>query len=140
MGVIIDTSIWVDVERGTLAPADIAFYTGDEPVYVAPPILAELEYGVHHARTPAERHKRAAAVARIRAKPCLIMDRETGVTFGRLASDLDSMGRPHAHRLHDVWIAALAIQHNLKVLTRNERDFEGIPGLKVVGLPRTPSV
>jgi hypothetical protein len=31
MGVLIDTDIWVDVERGALAPADIAAVTGAEP-------------------------------------------------------------------------------------------------------------
>lgn len=135
MGVIIDTSIWIDVERGRLAPADVAALTGDEPVYLAPPVIAELEYGVARAATPAQRHRRAAALARIRGKPCLTMDRETGATFGRLVADLDGTGRPHPHKVNDVWIAALAIQHNLAVLTRNRRDFEAIPGLRIRALP-----
>ena len=42
MGVILDTSIWVDVERGRLAPADVATVTGEEPVYLAPPVIAAL--------------------------------------------------------------------------------------------------
>ncbi len=42
VGVIIDTSVWVDVERGRLAPADVAAVTGDEPVYLAPPVLATM--------------------------------------------------------------------------------------------------
>ena len=134
---IIDTSVWVDVERGRLAPADVAAVTGEEPVYVAPPVLAELEYGVHRARTAAQRHKRAAAVARIGRKPCLVMDAETGVTFGRLAADLDAKGRPAIHKIQDLWLAALAIQHNLKLLTRNAKDFEGIPGLTILPIPRT---
>ena len=45
MGVILDTSIWVDVERGRLALADVAAVTGTEPVYLAPPVIAELQYG-----------------------------------------------------------------------------------------------
>ncbi len=136
MGVIIDSSIWVDVERGRVAPADVAALTGDEPVYVAPPIIAELEYGVHLAQTPGQRHRRASALSKIRRKPCLIVDGDTGATFGRLAADLDSSGRPHAYRVQDVWIAALAVQHNLKVLTQNRKDFEGIPGLEVLEMPK----
>jgi len=136
MGVIIDTSIWIDVERGRLAPADVAAITGSEPVYLAPPVLAELEYGVHRARTPDQRQKRAAAVARIRKKPCLVMDAETGLTFGRLAADLDAVGRPSTHRVQDLWLAALAVQHNLKVLTQNQKDFLGIPGLTVLLISR----
>jgi predicted nucleic acid-binding protein len=42
--VILDTSIWVDAERGRLAPADVAAVTGEEPVYLAPPVIAELQY------------------------------------------------------------------------------------------------
>jgi predicted nucleic acid-binding protein len=135
MGVIIDTSVWIDVERGRLAPADVAAITKEEPVYLAPPILAELEYGVHRARMPDQRQRRAAAVARIRNKPCLVIDAETGITFGRLAAELDNAGRPSTHRIQDLWLAALAVQHNLKVLTQNPKDFRGIPGVKVLSIP-----
>ncbi|WP_157862495.1 hypothetical protein [Nitrosococcus halophilus] len=50
MGYLIDTCIWVDVERGTLAPADIAIITRQEPVYLSPIIIAELKYGAEIAR------------------------------------------------------------------------------------------
>lgn len=135
MGVIVDTSVWIDVERGRLSPGDVATLTGAEPVYLAPPVLAEIQYGVERAGTPAQRQKRAAALARLRRKPCLVMDAETGAVFGRLAAALDSAGRPSTHRVQDVWIAALAVQHNLKVLTRNPKDFSGIPGLDVLPVP-----
>jgi len=36
MGVIIDTCIWIDVERGALSPADVATYTQQEPVFISP--------------------------------------------------------------------------------------------------------
>jgi predicted nucleic acid-binding protein len=137
MGVIIDTSIWVEVERGRLGPADVAAFTADEPVYIAPPIIAELEYGVHRAAAPAQRNRRASAVARVKKKPCLIVDGDTASVFGRLAADLDAKGKPHAYKVQDVWIAALAVQHNLKVLTQNRKDFEGIPGVEVIALPGT---
>jgi predicted nucleic acid-binding protein len=62
----------------------------------------------------------------------LSIDAATGVTFGRLAADLDSVGRPSTHRVQDLWLAALAVQHSLKILTQNPRDFRGIPGLTVL--------
>ena len=37
-------------------------------------------------------------------------------------------------RLAPADIAAVAIQHGLKVLTRNRRDFEGISGLDLLVL------
>ena len=72
---------------------------------------------------------------RIRRKPCLIIDRETGEFFGRLAADVDSRGRPSAHRINDLWLAALAIQHGMKLVTQNERDFADLPGVDLVALP-----
>lgn len=134
MGVILDTSVWVDVERGRLAPMDVAAVTSTEPVYLVPPVIAELEYGVNRAATESQRQKRAAALARIRRKPCLLIDAETGVVFGRLSANLDSSGRPSTHRVNDVWIAAMAIQHNLAVLTLNPGDFRDIPGLRLLSL------
>jgi len=131
MAVILDTCIWVDVERGNLAPADVASITGDEPVFLTPPVIAELEYGVHRSAGAAQRNKRASALARIKRKPCLTIDVETAVIFGRLAADVDQEGRPSTYRTHDLWIAALAIQHNMVVLTRNRKDFDGIPGVKI---------
>ncbi|MFN0059879.1 MAG: PIN domain-containing protein [Planctomycetota bacterium] len=134
MGVILDTSIWIDVERGKLTPAEVAVVTGSEAVYLAPPILAELQYGVERAPDPASQARRAAALARIRRKPCLILDRETGEVFGRLAALLDSQGTPSKHRVNDLWIAAVAIQNGMRLATGNAKDFTDIPGLDLLVL------
>lgn len=134
MGVILDTAIWVDVERGRLSPRDIASITKNEPIYIVPPIIAELEYGVHHASDDAQRIRRAVALARIRRKPCINIDKDSAEIFGRICASLDAKGRPAKHRTHDLWIAVVAIQHNLSVLTRNRSDFEDIPGLKLLSI------
>src|SRR5438034_1019277 len=77
VGMILDTCIWVNVESGRLAPSDVADRTGQEPVYSTPPIIAELEYGLNLASNQAQRNKRAAALARIKRKPCLLIDMDT---------------------------------------------------------------
>ena len=61
-----------------------------------------------------------------------MIDKDTAEIFGRLASSLDQEGKPSTHRTNDIWIAALALQHNMKVMTRNRTDFEDIPGLDVI--------
>ena len=134
MGVIVDTSVWISVERGRLTPVQIADAVGNDAVYLAPQVVAELEFGVHRAATPAQRAKRMAAVARIKSKPCLTVDRITGELFASLAAQLADLGKPATHRTHDVWIAALALQHGYAVLTENPKDFADIPGLTVVTL------
>jgi predicted nucleic acid-binding protein len=134
MGVILDTSIWIDVERGRLTSRDIASVTGEEPVYCVPPVIAELEYGVHRASNDAQKNRRAVALARIRKKPCLTIDKDTAEVFGRITASLDKRGKPSTYRTHDLWIASVAIQHNLSVLTRNRSDFADIPGLKLLAI------
>ena len=132
MGVVIDTSVWVDVERGALSAGDVAATTKDEPVYLTPTVLAELWYGVNRAKTEAQRTRRLAVMTKLRRKPCLGIDASTGEIAGRIAAELDSRGKPSRHRANDLWIAAVAIQHGFKVLTRNKADFGDVPGLGVI--------
>ena len=65
-------------------------------------------------------------------KPCLHIDEDTGLIFGSLAGRLKKEGRAREHRIQDLWIAASAIQHGHKLLTRNAKDFKDIPGLDLV--------
>jgi len=131
MGILIDTCIWIDVEQGNLAPADIVAVTGTEPVYLSPITIAELKFGAECAATPAIRQQRLAALARIRIKPALRIDETTGEIFGSLAAQLKTSGKTHRPRIQNLWLASQAIQHGFTLLTRNLRDFEDIPGLQV---------
>jgi predicted nucleic acid-binding protein len=131
MGILIDTCIWIDVEQGSLAPAEIVAVTGTEPVYLSPVTIAELKFGAECAATPAIRQQRLAALARIRVKPVLRIDETTGEIFGSLAAQLKISGRSHRPRIQDLWLASQAIQHGFVLLTRNLSDFENIPGLQV---------
>jgi tRNA(fMet)-specific endonuclease VapC len=132
VGVIVDTSVCIDVERKALTHVEVAERIDNDDVYLSPQVIAELQYGVERAATPAQRERRYSALAKIRRKPCLIVDRDTGECFGRIAAQLDQAGRPATHRTHDLWIAALAIQHGHRVLTRNAHDFRDVPGLDFV--------
>ena len=131
MGYLIDTCIWIDVERGAIAPLDVASITKEEAVYLSPITIAELKFGMENAKTPDLRQKRAAALSRLKKKPILIIDETTGEIFGDLAANLRKKGG-HAHRVQDLWLASQAIQHGFHFLTLNKKDFEGIPGLSLV--------
>jgi predicted nucleic acid-binding protein len=129
MGVLIDTCVWIDVERGRLSPAVVAAVTGDAPVYLSPVTVAELRFGVDAAPDAGVRQRRLAALRRLQRKPCLTIDEVTAEIFGGLAAHLRSAGHGHRRRIQDVWLAAQAIQHGYRLLTRNPRDFADIPGL-----------
>ncbi|MBI1883318.1 MAG: PIN domain-containing protein [Chlamydiae bacterium] len=130
MGVLIDTCIWIDVERGKLSPADVASYTGREPIFISPITIAELTYGIEQVKGNRRLYElRLAALSRLRKKPSLSIDTTTGEIFGRLASYLTNHKRSHHFRVQDLWLASQAIQQDMNLLTYNEKDFSDIPGL-----------
>ena len=132
MGFLIDTCIWIDVEQGTLAPADVAAITGNAPVYLSPITIAELRFGVETAPDPGIKQKRKAAFRRLQRKPLLPIDGTTGEVFGDLVAHLKTAGSSHRYRVQDIWLASQAIQHGYGLLTRNKKDFDDIPGLDLI--------
>ena len=132
VGFLVDTCVWIDVERGALAPADVAVLTASEPVFMSPVTLAELRFGAEIARDPGVRQRRLVALRRLARRPLLPIDGTTGDIFGSLAAHISAAGRQHRYRVQDLWLASQALQHNCRLLTRNSRDFEDIPGLDLV--------
>lgn len=135
MGWLIDTSIWIAIERGKLAAADIHAITGQEPVYISPVNLAEMQFGLEMLRAGPMKHRATAALRRLRRKPQLRITIETGEVFGVLATKLKKAGRDAEFRINDLWIAAQAIQRDFSLLTSNARDFADIPGLSMIEIP-----
>lgn len=134
MGWLIDTSIWIAVERGTLGAADVHAITRQEPVYLSPVNIAEIRFGLELLRAGALKQRATAALQRLRRKPQLRITLETAEVFGTLAARLKKAGGDPRVRINDLWLAAQAMQGGFKLLTSNPRDFVDIPGLKMVAL------
>jgi predicted nucleic acid-binding protein len=132
MGYLIDTCIWIDVERGDLTPENVAAVTGSDAVFISPVTIAELKYGAEVASDPDIRQKRLAALSRLLRRPLLGIDENTGEIFGGLAARIRGSGKSVRYRVQDLWLASQAIQHRYKLLTHNEDDFKDIPGLDLV--------
>jgi len=132
MGFLIDTCVWIDVERGVLAPADVQALTHGQPIYMSPVTLAEMRFGAEIVSDLGVRQQRLAALRRLERKPLLQIDGATGNIFGSLAAAIKGAGRQHRYRVQDLWLASQALQHSCPLLTRNKHDFEDIPGLKLV--------
>lgn len=131
-GYLIDTGIWVEVERGRLSSADLASITGKSAVYISPVSIAELAQATELPPEEHVRQRRRATVQRLREKVILPIDGATGEIFGKLAFGLVQKGRGlPSHRVQDIWLAAQAIQHRLRLLTYNRKDFDDVPGLDV---------
>ena len=134
MGWLIDTSIWIAVERGTLAAADIHAITRQEPVYLSPINVAEIQFGLALLRPGLQKQRAATMLRRLRRKPQLRITVETAETFGSLAAKLRKAGRDPQVRINDLWLAAQAVQRDFRLLTSNAKDFADVPGLQMVAL------
>ncbi|MGH9373360.1 MAG: PIN domain-containing protein [Vicinamibacterales bacterium] len=139
MGWLIDTSLWIAVERGALAAADIHAITRQEPIYLSPVNLAEIRFGLELLRTGPLKQRATAMLRRLRRKPQLRVTVETGETFGMLAATLRKTGKDPHVRINDLWLAAQAVQRDFRLLTSNAKDFVDIPGLQMVVLKLPPS-
>ena len=71
MGWLIDTSLWIAVERGTLGAADIHAITRQDPVYLSPVNVAEIRFGVELLRSGPQKQRATAMLRRLRRKPQL---------------------------------------------------------------------
>jgi len=134
LGWLIDTGIWIAVERGTLGAADIHAVTRQEPVYLSPVNVAEMRFGLDLLPSGALKQKAAAALRRLRRKPQLRITAETAEVFGLLAAKLRKTGRDPNVRVNDLWLAAQAVQRDFTLLTTNPKDFRDIQGLRMVAL------
>lgn len=137
MGFLIDTNLWIAVERGRLKPSDLHAITKQLPVYLSPVNLAEIQFGIDLMSDTKHRQKALQMLRRMRRKPLLRITGETGEVFGSLAAQLQKSGRSSDFRIQDLWLAAQTIQRDFVLLTANVKDFEDIPGLKleVVKIP-----
>jgi predicted nucleic acid-binding protein len=134
VGWLIDTSIWIAVERGSLSAADIHSITRQEPVYLSPVNIAEIRFGLELLKAGALKQRATAALHRLRRKPQLRITLETAEVFGLLAAKLRKARRGPQVRINDLWLAAQAIQRDFSLLTANPRDFKNVPGLKMIAL------
>ena len=132
MGFLIDTCIWIDVERGNISPLDVSFYTKSDPIYLSPITIAELMFGIEIAKDESIRQKRLVALDRLKKKPLLYIDEMTGEIFGKIAAYLYKAGRGSEFRIQDIWLASQAIRNGITLLTKNEKDFKDIPGLDMI--------
>jgi predicted nucleic acid-binding protein len=138
VGFLIDTNLWIAVERGRISAADIHNFTKQAAVFLSPINIAEITFGIELMTEADSKQKAMAMLRRMRRKPLLRITGETAETFGRLAAKLTQAGRGADFRIQDVWLAAQAVQRKLTLLTANARDFRDIPDLKFLEVKLPP--
>jgi predicted nucleic acid-binding protein len=135
MGFLIDTNLWIAVERGKLSAADIHAITRQVPVYLSPVNVAEIRFGIEMMSDAKQKQRATSMLRRLQRKPLLRITGETGEVFGTLAAKLEQAGRGSNSRIQDLWLAAQAVQRAFTLLTANVKDFQDVPGLKLTAVP-----
>ena len=130
MGQLIDTSVFVGLERRATTFDSLAKAARDEPVGLAAITASELLAGVHLADPQERRLRREAFVTGIlESTPIVPFDLRVARVHALLWAQLSGSGRPIG--AHDLQIAATAVTLGWSVLTDNVREFGHVPGLQV---------
>lgn len=92
--------------------------------------VAELQFGVLVAKTPAVRAERLRRLSILQKHfDALPVDDAVAVSYGRLAAAVVDAGRQPRRRAMDLLIAATAHAHGARLYTRNIDDFAGLEPL-----------
>ena len=130
MGLLIDTSICIRIERSGQRYAEALASWGNEEWYLSCVTASELLHGVHRATDAGIKLRRAAFVEVLLAEfPILPIDLAIARTHAQIWAQLASAGQLIGS--HDLWLAATCISLDLGVLTMNRREFDRVPGLRV---------
>ncbi len=130
MATLIDSSILIAVERGSLSLDEFSARYAEQDVAISAVTASELLHGVHRARTQAQRSRRQVFVEGILAHlPVIAFDLSVARVHASVWAELARRGVAVGER--DLLIAATAIAKDYAVATRDVRIFRRIPGLSV---------
>jgi tRNA(fMet)-specific endonuclease VapC len=121
----LDTNIVSALLKGESAIAD--HIDAAESVFVPIIVVGELYYGAAFSSQVA---KNTEDIKKITSHyPVLSLDEDTTKTYGSIKAGLRKKGKPIPE--NDIWIAAIAIQNDLGLVTR-DNHFKEIDGLPLI--------
>lgn len=132
MGLVIDTSALVALERAAAGWEAALSALGDEPTALPAIVYAELLVGVHLAGTPARAASRRAKIdALVSRVPIVAFGPEVAERWADLFVALQRSGR--LIPANDLAVAATALHQGFGVLVgpTDEAHFREVPGIRV---------
>ena len=133
MGVIVDSSLLIAAERGTVRFEALLESLDSIPVAMAAITASELLHGCHRATDSRIRARRAAFVdALLEAIPVIPFGMAEARRHAQLWADLVREGTVIGP--HDMLIGATALARGDAVGTLNGREFSRVPGLRLVAV------
>ena len=127
----LDTTILVDLERGRQSAYDlIESLVSKSYILVTTAVnVFEMSYGAHKS-TKSEKNLEGL-IALIEDLAIWDFNEESGFLSGKLLHEAESKGETIGFR--DIFTASIALVNGCqRVVTRNKRGFERIPGIRVI--------
>lgn len=124
---LLDTNIIVDFFKGD---SNVIEQLSVREIFVPSIVVGELYFGAYASSFVNNQAKRLSEIAYFVEKYTVLkISRDTSDHYGRIKAQLKAMGTPIPE--NDIWIAALAKEHNLEVVTRDQH-FAQIPDLQIL--------
>jgi tRNA(fMet)-specific endonuclease VapC len=121
---LVDTNVVIALFAGD--PAAVERLDDKPALFLCVPVLGELRYGALASSRVEQNLARLDEFSKaVEVLPC---DSETAVLYSAVKFDLRRKGRPIPE--NDVWIAAIARQHRLTLVSRDSH-FQQIEGLEL---------
>lgn len=128
MGYLLDTNVWIDIERGKedrlIGKAASA---SNEDLLLSTVVLGEIVAGIERSRNP-ELARRTYGIL-FHGRATIGVDEGCAAVYGRIRAQLLNKGTPIG--ANDLWIAAQAISNGLVLVTANTAEFCRVPGLEL---------
>lgn len=135
MGLVLDTSALVALERSAGDWESLASEFTAEPLALPATVFAEVMVGVHLADTPERAARRRARLDALAQRvPIVEFDRQVAGVWAELFAKLQRAGTPVP--ANDLAVAATArwLDYGVCIGPADERHFRAIPGLRVAVL------
>ena len=114
--ILVDTSAYSAFMRGN--PEVVGAIRGADEIVLNPVVLAELRSGFLRGTQHAQNERELQTFLKAPRATTLPIDEETADRYAVILSALWNAGTPVP--TNDIWIAATAMQHGLRVLTTDE--------------------
>ena len=121
--ILLDTNIVIGLFASD--PAVLARLSKTDHVFIPSIVIGELYLGAYKSAHPDQNVRRVEEF--VATSAIVACDAVTAAHYGRIKKALREKGRPLPE--NDIWIAALAQQHNLTVASRDQhfKEIEDVP-------------
>ncbi len=125
---LLDTNAYSAFQRRQ--PAAQALIENAEQIVIPWILMGELYFGSFDGIKPQENLLALQEFLAVEKVTSLFPDAQTTLVYGEVAAECKRVGKPLQQ--NNLWIAALAKQHDYPLMTR-DRAFEHVIGLRLIG-------